>query len=401
MLIANGSFNRQSLAGKVAIVTGAGGGIGYEAARALLWLGAKVVIAEIDKSSGKQAEGSLDAEYGPGSTLFVQTDVGDERSVEKLKVKSVSRFGKVDIIINNATVAPLGAVKDVCIEDWDASYRVNLRAPALLARIFLPEMISRGYGVFMCVSSLGQEFMAAYESMKAAQVHMGSTLAAELEGTGVFSFTIGPGYVPTRTAEESIPKLATLMDTPVDELFSIVKQYEISVEAAGAGFAAAVVMAERYIGQEISSTQALIDAGIELEQPKPVMSSTAPPAIDFERALELCRHVRDTLEKQSEEWDGRSIFERQWMIRSFRKQAGMPVEKWLEVLKQLEEVLANRDAGSVSAIQAPFNLLAGFYINLYEMAKGYIKDTNQREEQLGIVKSWREDVEKLNSILHQ
>ena len=71
------------------------------------------------------------------------------------------------------------------------------------------------------------------------------------------------------------------------------------------------------------------------------------------------------------------------------------------MLKQLEEVLANRDAGSVSAIQAPFNLLAGFYINLYEMAKGYIKDTNQREEQLGIVKSWREDVEKLNSILHQ
>ena len=386
MLIANGIFNHQSLADKVALVTGAGGGIGYEAARALLWLGAKVVIAEIDELKGKQAETSLDAEFGNGSALFVQADVGDEIGVQKLHDKSIGEFGKVDIVINNATLALLGAVKDVRIEDWDASYRVNLRAPALLARIFLPEMIARRYGVFMCVSSLGQEFMAAYEAMKAAQVHLGSTLAAELEGTGVYAFTIGPGYVPTRTAEESIPKLAALMDKPTDELFSIVKQYELPVESAGAGFAVAVVMAEKYVGQEISSTQALIDAGIELEQSEPVVSSTNISVEDFERVLELCYRVRVTLEEQSVGWKERSVFERQWMIRSFRKQAGMPVEKWLEVLKQLEEVLANRDAGSVSAIQAPFNLLAGFYINLYEMAKGYIKDTNQREEQLGIVK---------------
>ena len=186
MIIGSGTLGSQTLAEKVAIVTGAGDGIGYEAARALLWLGARVVIAEINKTKGKQAKRRLNAEFGSGSVLFVNTDVGNERSVEKLKEQSIKEFGKVDIVINNATVAPLGAVKDVSIENWDESYRVNLRAPALFARAFVPDMVARGYGVFMCVSSLGQEFMAAYESMKAAQVHLGSTLAAELEGTGVF-----------------------------------------------------------------------------------------------------------------------------------------------------------------------------------------------------------------------
>ena len=148
-----------------------------------------------------------------------------------------------------------------------------------------------------------------------------------------------------------------------------------------------------------SAPQALIDAGIELEQSEPVVSSTNISVEDFERVLELCYRVRVTLEEQSVGWKERSVFERQWMIRSFRKQAGMPVEKWLEVLERLGEALANRDMDSVSAIQAPFNLLAGFYVNLYEMAKGYIKDANQREEQLGIVQGWHEDVENLASLL--
>jgi NAD(P)-dependent dehydrogenase (short-subunit alcohol dehydrogenase family) len=399
MLIAKGRFDRQSLAGKVAIVTGAGGGIGYEAARALLWLGASVVIAEIDKLSGKQAEESLNDEFGSGSTLFVRTDVGDEDSVRNAKKKSIRKFRKVDIVINNATVAPLGAVVDVPIQQWDRSYWVNLRAPALFARAFLPEMVQRGYGVFVCVSSLGQEFMAAYEAMKAAQVHLGSTLAVELEGAGVFAFTIGPGYVPTRTAEDSIPHLAALMNKPVEELFEIVKQYEIPIEAAGAGFAAAVVMAEKYAGQEISSTQALIDAGIKISQEGMGVSPVNLSKEEFKRALELCRRVLSTLKEQSAGWGERSVFERQWMIRSFRKKAGMPVEQWSEVLERLELALASRDASRLSNIRAPLDQLVDFYANLYDMAKGYIKAPDQREEQLSIVQGWREDVDRLNTIL--
>ena len=395
MLITSGNLTQQSLAGQVAVVTGAGGGIGYEATRALIWLGAKIVIAEIDHRKGKEAEARLNAEFATSVAFFAPTDVGDERSIERLRREAHRRYGKVDIVINNATVAPLGAVKDVPVEDWDTSYRVNLRGPTLLARAFIPGMIERRQGVFVCVSSLGQEFMAAYEAMKAAQVHLANTLSTELEGTGVTAFTISPGYVPTETAAGSIPQLAALMGKTADELYTIVGQYQISIEAAGAGFAAAVAMAERYTGQEISSAQALLDAGIALPDENQPVAQTKLTDEQFEQALVTCRRVRSTLAEQSAGWKERSIFEQQWLIRTFKQYARMPVAEWLKALEQMENRLEAQDANGLAAIQAPLDGLASYYAHLYKMAEGYIKDPAQREAQLAIVSSWQADVSQL------
>ena len=79
LLISRTGLAQDSLATQIAIVTGAGGGIGYEAARALTWLGVKVVIAEIDEEKGRNAARKLTDEFGPGKALFVHTDVGDEK----------------------------------------------------------------------------------------------------------------------------------------------------------------------------------------------------------------------------------------------------------------------------------------------------------------------------------
>lgn len=400
MLIANGKLTNQSLAGQVAVVTGAGGGIGFEAARALIWLGVRVVIAEINSGSGRQAEERLAEEFGPDLALFIPTDVGDEDSIHQLKEQSIQNYGQVDIVLNNATLAPLGPVKDVPIRMWDTSYRVNLRGPVLLARAFLPDMLARNRGVFACVSSLGQEYMAPYEAMKAAQAHLGTTLAAELEGSGVSAFTIGPGYVSTDTARNAIPQLAELMGKTPRELFEIVRQYELPVEAAGAGFAAAIALAERYRGQEISSAQALIDAGIELSETQPVQASTSASPESYREALPLCRRVRDTLAEQSAGWKDRSVFEQQWLKRTFRRRSGMPAEQWLDGLNQLEKLLEVQDAAGIAALRLPFEKLEGYYGYLYEMAKGYVKDPAQREEQLGIVRGWQEDVSHLSRILN-
>lgn len=400
MIIASGKLNRQSLAGRVAIITGAGGGIGYQAARSLRWLGAKIVIAEINKKNGQQAEALLIQEFGAGGAFFIHTDVGDERSVGNLKRQVLSRLSTVDIVINNATLAPLGAVWDTPIRDWDTSYQVNLRGPVLLARAFLPGMLARDSGVFICVSSLGTAFMGAYEALKAAQVHLGNTLDAELQGTGVSAFTIGPGFVPTQTAFDSIPRLAELMGKSTDEMYAIVNEYKISVEAAGTGFAAAAVLAERYRGQEISSTQVLMDAGILLEDTKPAQGPLSFSEEQFAQALELCRRVHATLVEQSAGWEKRSLFERQWMIRTFKNRAKMPVEQWLEILKQLEISLAKQDSAQITAANVPLGSLANFYVYLYDMAKGYVKDPRQREEQLAIVKSWQSDAEELEGILY-
>lgn len=402
MLIATGTLNRQSLGGKNVLVTGAGGGIGFEAARSLIWLGAKVVIGEINARTGKDAAEQLNREFGPGSAIFIQSDIGDEHSVKRLAEQANRALGKIDIVLNNATIAPLGAVKDLSIQEWDASYRVNLRGPVLLARAFLPGMIQRRCGVFACVSSTGMGYMAAYESMKAAQVHMANTLMSELEGTGVLAYTIGPGFVPTQTASSSIPRLAQMMGKDPQEILAAVKGATISVEAAGAGFAASIVLAERYQGLEISSMAALMDAGIDVTAGSGQESqgrSLSPETLA--QIQRLAHSVRTTLAEQSAGWKHRSIFEQQWLIRQFKQHAGRPVEHWLELLNNLEGFAARGDSSTVLALRAPLSALANYYHQLGESAKGYIKDPAQREEQLGIVRGWQAECEQLGALLKE
>ena len=400
MLIENGTLTRQSLLGKVAIVTGAGGGIGYEAARALVWLGARVIIAEINRQAGKDSAARLNGEMGAGTVTFIETDIGDERSVKRLANETIRTHNKVDIVLNNATVAPLGAVKDVSIKDWDASYRVNLRGPVLLAQAFLPGMVARNSGVFACVSSFGIAYMGAYEILKKAQVELASTLDTELEKTGVITFTIGPGVSPTQIFTNSVQRLAPMYGKTVDEFYAMVKDQFISVEAAGAGFAAAIALADRFRGQEILSLNGLQAAGIEVPSDASSSGKSAITYDDVKEVLSWIRKVRSTLEEQIKGWKQRSIFEQQWCIRDFKKEAGLPVDQWLEILNKLEGYAEIGDQAGLSVVQAPIVKLAGYYKHLYDMASGYVKDPVKREEQLHIVGGWRQEVEYLKTLLH-
>jgi NAD(P)-dependent dehydrogenase (short-subunit alcohol dehydrogenase family) len=121
MLISEGNLSKDMLKGDVAIVTGAGRGVGYEAARALVWLGASVVIAEINEKNGKAAVEKLEKEFGVGKALFVKTDIANQKDIEKLVKEVIKKWGKVDIVLNNATVFPIGSIKETAIEKWDFS----------------------------------------------------------------------------------------------------------------------------------------------------------------------------------------------------------------------------------------------------------------------------------------
>ena len=144
-----------------------------------------------------------------------------ERSVGSSN-PTLERFGPIDIVLNNAAVAPVGeTVAATPITDWDRSYAVNMRGPVLLARACLPSMISRGRGTFVCVSSTGGPFLGAYESLKAAQVALANTLDAELAETGVTAFTIGPGLVPTATASAAIERLAPKLGLSLDDFYEM------------------------------------------------------------------------------------------------------------------------------------------------------------------------------------
>lgn len=392
MIISRLGLSTDTLRGETVIVTGAGGGIGYEAARGLLWLGANVVIAEIDRHNGHNAEVMLETEFGKERVLFIHTDVGDETSVQNLYRLSVMAFGRVDAVINNATIAVLGQVKDLPIEEWDRSYRVNLRGPVLMARTFLPHMIQRDHGAFACVSSTGTAFLGGYETFKAAQVHLANTLDAELEGTNVSAYTIGPGLVRTETASKAVAELAPQMGMTVEQFFEMNKAAVLSPEEAGAGFAVSVVFAQKFRGQEISSIQALKAADINFGAAEESLTE-----IDHEKqrqAQALCEAVRLTLQEQSDGWKRRSLFERQWVLRDFRKTAGMPVEEWLETLRQLEENLKR----GIHA-HPPLEKLAGYYEHLAELAKGYEKNLAKLEENLRHVYHWRDEVNELATLI--
>ncbi|HSJ88085.1 MAG TPA: SDR family oxidoreductase [Anaerolineales bacterium] len=385
-----------ALRGETVIVTGAGGGIGYQAARSLLWLGANVVIAEINHTNGRKAERALEEEFGKDRVLFVHTDVGDEQSVNNLYQLSILAFGKVDAVLNNATIAVLGQVKDVAIEDWDKSYHVNLRGPVLMAKIFLPDMIQRDHGMFACVSSAGTAFLGGYETFKAAQVHLANTLDAELEGTNVIAYTIGPGLVPTETASSAVAQLAPQMGMSVEQFFEMNKGAVLSVEEAGAGFALSILYAQKFRGQEISSIQALKAANINFGSSAAEDEPAPMNADKRQQAQALCEAVYVTLQEQSEGWKSRSLFERQWVIRDFKKMAGMPVEEWLLILGRLNEDLQGQNPVTPPALDK----LAGYYEHLADLAKGYEKNQIKLQENLKHVYSWRNEVQELAKILH-
>ncbi len=401
LLISQGKLTRQALEGQVVVVTGAGGGIGFEAARALAWLGARVVIAEINPKTGKTAAEKISQEFGPGACLFVQTDVGDERSVANLARQALRSFGEVNVVVNNATLAPLGAILDKPISDWDASYRVNLRGPVLLAQAFLPGMLQRKSGVFVCVSSAGGIYMGAYEIMKTAQVELAKTLDGELEDSGVIAFTIGPGIVPTATALAGVAQIAPLYGKSVAEFLADYQDVQLPVEAAGAGFAAAVALARQFKGVEVIARQALNAAGIDLPGERAGESKAALKGEKRLQALALCQEVRRTLAGEIEGWKKRSLFERQWMLRYFKQHAGLSAEDALAGLGALEKSL-EFDWGEgldQKSLDLP-GQIGRYYRSYADLARSAIKDPAKLAEYLDLMRGWRETAERLSVILN-
>ncbi|HZW05146.1 MAG TPA: SDR family oxidoreductase [Anaerolineaceae bacterium] len=394
-LISTGTLLRDQLAGRVAIVSGAGRGIGFEAARALAWLGAQVVIAEMDRKTGLSAAARINTEFGRDCAVFIPTDIGSERSVADLARQIDRRLGRVDIILNNACLVRIGAVDQTKTGDWDASYRVNLLGPVMLAQQFIPGMRARRSGVFVCVTSKGVAYMGPYEVMKAAQLHLADTLAAELEGSGVLVFAIGPGLVRTPGAEQFIPQIAPLYGKSVDEFYEMNRAHILPVEAAGAGFAAAIALADRFCGQEIGSIQALIAAGIDVKGIQADVIEKDWTEEAYSEALDLARRLTTTLAEQAEGWQKRPLFERQWVIRDFRKHAGMPVEEWLHLLERLSAGLEARDPAAVAGVHAPIDVLAGYFKHLQDQYAGYEKDPQKLKETLPILEGWEQDARKL------
>lgn len=196
------------LTGTVAVVTGAGAGIGRGIALGLAQVGATVVLLDRDDSA-QAALHDITAIGGRG--LFLRCDVTDDDSVAAAAAQSLDRFGATSILVNNAGTMRAGALDNMPLSDWQAILSLNLTAYFRCAQVFGAQMLERRSGAIVHVASIAaqspQSFSGAYSTSKAAVAMLSKQLAAEWGSRGVRSNVVSPGFIRT-------PMTQALYDTP-------------------------------------------------------------------------------------------------------------------------------------------------------------------------------------------
>ncbi|MFN8598654.1 MAG: SDR family oxidoreductase [Anaerolineae bacterium] len=193
-----------ALTGKVILVTGASRGLGRALAVEFARRGAKLILNSRSASAADLAETERAVQMLAVPVLSVVADVSDRADVERLAGESLAHFGQVDVLINNASAlgpTPMPYLVDYPVEDFEQVLRTNLTGPFLLTRALVGQMLTRGTGSIINVSSdagvVGYPTWGAYGVSKAALDHLTRTWAAELHGTGVRINSVDPGSMDT------------------------------------------------------------------------------------------------------------------------------------------------------------------------------------------------------------
>jgi NAD(P)-dependent dehydrogenase (short-subunit alcohol dehydrogenase family) len=181
---------------RVAIVTGAAGGLGEAIARRLAADGLSVVVADLDARAAERVAAGLDGE----SAVAVAVDVADPVSAQALVDAVVARFGRVDVLVNNAGIAgPTAPVHELAPDDWARVLAVNLSGTFHCTRAALPPMLAAGWGRIVNVASIagqdGNPHMSAYSASKAGVIALTKSVGKETATSGVLVNCVVPGVV--------------------------------------------------------------------------------------------------------------------------------------------------------------------------------------------------------------
>ena len=188
-----------SLEGRVAIVTGGGGGLGEGICGALAAAGARVAAVDVAREEAERVAERVSS--NGARCVALEADVSDRRSTEAMVENVVGELGGVDILVNNAAIYPLRPWTEIEEEEWDRVLAVNLKGYFLCARAVFPHMRDRGHGRIINVASItffiGWAGFLDYVSSKGAGVGFTRTLAREVGPEGVTVNAISPGAFPT------------------------------------------------------------------------------------------------------------------------------------------------------------------------------------------------------------
>jgi 3-oxoacyl-[acyl-carrier protein] reductase len=187
------------LDGQVAIVTGAGRGIGRATALELGRMGAHIVVAELDPVNAERTAAEVRAL--DRRALVVPTDVTSRKDLEGMVDRTRSEFGRIDILVNNAGIYRAAETLDVTEEHWDAVMNVNAKAVFFASQAVLPTMIAQKRGVIVSLASMagkiGSRANLPYNASKAAVISMTKSLAVAHAADGIQVNCVCPGFVET------------------------------------------------------------------------------------------------------------------------------------------------------------------------------------------------------------
>ena len=184
--------------GRTVLVTGAGRGIGRATALRLAGEGAAVAVVDIDGEPARAVVGEIAAAGRNG--VAITADVGDEAAAAQAVRDAERALGPLSVLVNNAAHATRSTLEATAPEDWDAEFRVTLRAVYLLTRAVLPGMAERGRGAIVSVASVnGLMYFGnpAYSAAKAGLINLTKAIAVEYGPKGVRANTVSPGSVRT------------------------------------------------------------------------------------------------------------------------------------------------------------------------------------------------------------
>jgi 3-oxoacyl-[acyl-carrier protein] reductase len=202
-------MSNQLLTGKIAIVTGAGRGIGHAIALTLAGQRAAVVLAA--RSENELQEAAAQIESAGGKAICVPTDVSDESQVKHLIERTIDEYGQLDILINNAGMGMFGPMVEMTTAQWDEIFAVNTRGTFILCREAIAHLAKQEVSYIVNIASVvavkGYIHQSAYAASKHAMLGMSKTLAKEVQPDNIRVHAVNPGGVATELVQKARPDL--------------------------------------------------------------------------------------------------------------------------------------------------------------------------------------------------
>ena len=210
------------LENKVAFITGAGSGIGRETALLFGQEGAKVVVADVNEKGGEETAAEIKKNGGDG--YFAKLDVSNRVEIKQVVKDAIEKYGKIDVLINNAGIIQDALVLKMTEEQWDRVINVDLKGVFNCIQAVVEIMINQGNGVIINTSSIvglnGNVGQVNYAAAKAGLIGMTKTLAKELGKKGIRVNAVAPGFIMTPMTSNVPEKILEMMreKTPLRRL---------------------------------------------------------------------------------------------------------------------------------------------------------------------------------------